>query len=96
MTLTKETNRAQYLSAVPAKYRGIAERALSGAGSKSNAIKAKCLDCASYVRADVEQCRVVLCPLYEFRPRYEGCALLASCATQEQQDDSPMPIPEIH
>jgi hypothetical protein len=97
MTPAIETSRAQYLSAVPVKYRGIAERAISGSGSRSNAIKAKCLDCTGYVRAEVEHCRVVTCPLYEFRPRYEGCVAPASCcASQEQQDDSAMPIPERH
>lgn len=83
---TEAPNRERYMASVPAKYRGIAERAFAGQGSKGNAIKAKCLDCTSYVRADIEHCRVVLCPLYEFRPRSEGRA------SQEQQGDSAVAI----
>jgi len=36
--------------------------------SKSAAIKAKCLDCCGYQRAEVAACTAEHCPLWPYRP----------------------------
>jgi hypothetical protein len=47
------------------------ERVYSGENiSRSEAIKAKCYDCANYVREEIDQCRVETCPLWHLRPRF--------------------------
>lgn len=64
----KAADRAEYLAAVPVSARGIVQRAFAGKASPRAAIKAKCLDCAHWDRAEVADCLVVLCPLYPYRP----------------------------
>lgn len=53
---------------IPPGARGIVARALAGTASPRAAIKAKCLDCSCYDRAEVTHCRVVSCPLRAYRP----------------------------
>lgn len=62
---------AKYLSIVPAQSRGIVKKAFEGASSPRQAIKAKCLTCANFDRAEISLCRVLLCPLHAFRPYRE-------------------------
>ena len=38
------------------------------AGSKSAAIKARCMECVTYVRQDVTLCTSLACPHYSVRP----------------------------
>lgn len=42
-------------------------RAVSG-GTTTNAIKAFCMECVGYDRAEIEVCTSLACPLYLFRP----------------------------
>jgi hypothetical protein len=57
-------------SEIPAKYRGIFERAPS---SRPAAVRAKCLECMGYNAAEVKACTSPDCPLFNFRTgRYTG------------------------
>jgi len=38
------------------------------AGSMSNAVKAKCLDCSNYATVEIRKCPVKACALWPFRP----------------------------
>jgi hypothetical protein len=58
----------RHIAASPVSVRGIMIRALSGKASPRQAIKAKCLECAHYDRAEVSDCLVILCPLRPYRP----------------------------
>lgn len=52
------------------KSAGLYERALLGKCSRSQALKAKCLDCSNFNRDEVDNCTVTTCPLWHFRPRF--------------------------
>jgi hypothetical protein len=60
--------RTAFLEHVGEKSRGIVERAFAGKASPRQAIKAKCLECSGFDRAEVAACSVVLCPLHPYRP----------------------------
>lgn len=60
---------------VPEKYRGIYEKAMKGK-SRGAGVKAACLECCGYVRAEVGLCTDRECPLYPYRP-YRSSAQLA-------------------
>lgn len=63
---------AEFLaSSVPASARKLVARAFTGSLSPRQAIKAKCLDCSGYQRAEVTHCTVILCPLHRYRPYQE-------------------------
>src|SRR5665647_1178014 len=62
----------KYVAGAPASCRGTLERALAGSGSPRQAIKAKCLSCCNWQRDEIEQCRVILCPLHRWRPFQVG------------------------
>ena len=51
----------------PSKLRGF-RRAYTGAASKGEAIKAKCLDCSNLVVDEVRNCTATGCPLWRYRP----------------------------
>lgn len=57
-----------YLPNVPSKVRGVMRKAFEGTSSPRQAIKAKCLACSNFDSAEISFCRVVLCPLWAFRP----------------------------
>lgn len=59
------------IEGVPAHYRKIYERAYAGT-SRSAAIKAFCLDCVGFSRADITSCTAKACPLYSYRPYQHG------------------------
>jgi hypothetical protein len=61
-------DRTDYLVSVPTSSRGIIDRAFAGKASPRSAIKAKCLDCSHFDRAEVADCLVILCPLHPYRP----------------------------
>ena len=56
-----------YTAQTPPLYRGVLERSFAG-GSKAAAIKAKCLTCANFERAEITHCTVEVCPLWRVRP----------------------------
>jgi hypothetical protein len=64
----KAANRADYLASAPTSARGIVARAFARTASPRMAIKAKCLDCCHFDRAEVAGCTVLLCPLHPYRP----------------------------
>lgn len=43
-------------------------KTLNGKASPRLAIKAKCLDCASFTVAEIRDCQVFGCPLWRYRP----------------------------
>lgn len=62
--------RARYLKTVPVSARRIMARAFEGKASPRQAIKACCLNCTCFDRAEIENCVVVMCPLYAYRPAF--------------------------
>ncbi len=60
--------RSQFLQTVPDSARLTIARAFDKKCSPRAAIKAKCMDCCHFDRAEVAACTVILCPLHEFRP----------------------------
>jgi hypothetical protein len=67
-----EAERREFLAAtVPPSARRLMLRTFAGKASPRQAIKAKCLDCCGYDRAEVANCTVVLCPLHAYRPYVE-------------------------
>ena len=40
--------------------------------SKAAALKAKCLDCVNWQRAEVTACEAETCPLHPYRPYQDG------------------------
>ena len=63
-----EARRIAFLATVPASARGIVQRAFAGKASPRAAVKAYCLVCSGFDRAEVADCLVVLCPLHPYRP----------------------------
>lgn len=63
-----DERQTKHLLAVPVKVRGIVAQAFEGTTSPRQAIKAKCLDCSHYDRAEISLCRVRTCPLWAYRP----------------------------
>lgn len=57
-----------YVATVPEKSRKLIGRALDGTTSPRQCIKAKCLSCSNFDRAEAAACSVQLCPLYEMNP----------------------------
>lgn len=52
---------------VSPKYRAAYLRAMAGK-SRVTALRVKCMDCGNYVRIEVADCRVTVCPLWPYRP----------------------------
>jgi hypothetical protein len=70
MTITlddQSTAREHAIKQAPPSARNVMKRAYSGA-SRTAGVKAMCLMCVGYVRADVRNCSSLACPLYEYRP----------------------------
>lgn len=59
------------IAEAPTSCQGILERAYRG-HSRTTAIKAFCLQCTGYVRADVAGCTALGCPLWPYRPTYKA------------------------
>lgn len=59
------------VTGAPKSYQGIMERAYTGS-SRTTAIKAMCLRCVGYVKADIRGCTSLACPLHAFRPYQTG------------------------
>lgn len=58
----------EFMEKTPPLYRGWMERAFLGKASPRAAIKAMCLSCSCFVREEIANCQVVLCPLHAYRP----------------------------
>lgn len=52
---------------IPDEYQGIYERAMTGK-ARTAAVKAKCLDCCCWQRAEARDCKISTCPLYPYNP----------------------------
>ena len=63
--------RAVAIASTPASARKIVADAYERK-SRARAIKAFCLTCVGFKRADVENCTAVCCPLFVWRPRFGG------------------------
>lgn len=63
-----DNRQRDYINTVPTSAVGIIERAFSKTAPRSNAIKAKCLSCTNFERAEVRNCTVTICPLHAYRP----------------------------
>jgi hypothetical protein len=70
--LTEEEKREAHVGRCLKLYRMGLRKALDGEGSPREAIKAKCLDCCNWERAEVASCTVVICPLWRWRPYQPG------------------------
>lgn len=66
--LTEE--QAEAIRRTPLSQKSVMVKAFSGK-SKAAALKAKCIECAGFVRAEVAECTVECCPLWVYRP-YQG------------------------
>lgn len=64
----------QELATVGPMYAGIVQRAYEGKASPRGAIKAFCLYCTGYERAEVTNCTSLACPLYPYRPYQKDAA----------------------
>ena len=53
---------------IPARYQPLFNRSISGKASPRDAIKAKCLECMGYKKAEVRLCTAPTCPLFTLRP----------------------------
>ena len=65
------TRRAEVLARaveIPQTARGNYFRAVLGQASPRNAIKAQCMECICWVRAEVTNCTGRACPLYAYPP----------------------------
>lgn len=62
------TKQSELIEAAPQSTRGTLEKAFAGVCSPRAAIKAKCLTCCNFERAEITGCTVVLCPLHAYRP----------------------------
>jgi hypothetical protein len=60
--------RERMLSQCPTLFTGIFARAYGGAASPREAIKAKCLECIGFERAEITRCTSWGCPLWPYRP----------------------------
>ena len=69
----------------PKSYQGIMERAYTG-NSRTTAIKATCLRCVGYVKADIRGCTALACPLWTFRPYVDGDESVDSLADPQETE----------
>lgn len=67
LTVALTEKQLAFLETVPTSAAGIVRRALEG-GSRATAVKAKCLCCCNFVRDEIRNCGVVICPLHAYRP----------------------------
>lgn len=67
MSELTEFHRAAIAQA-PEASKNTVTRAFSGSASPRQAIKAMCLSCVGFIRADIKNCTARACPLYAYRP----------------------------
>lgn len=63
--------RADAINRTPSSARNTLRKAYSGK-SRAAGVKAFCLRCVGYVRADVRGCTALACPLHDYRPYITG------------------------
>ena len=56
----------------PVSCRGTLVRAYEGSAPPRGAIRAFCLYCTGYTRADISDCTALACPLWNYRPYQAG------------------------
>ncbi len=88
LTPAQIERQAAYLRSVPVLSAGIVERAISGK-SRAAAVRAKCLDCCHWSRAEAAACSVVTCPLFEFNVYRDGGA---ADPNEEMAQEPPAPL----
>jgi hypothetical protein len=59
---------ARRLPEVPRCYRQLYLKVVSGQGTRSQCIKAHCLECVGWDKKEVAHCASTACGLYRFRP----------------------------
>ena len=69
--MSPEKRKREKIASVPRLYRKMVQKAIHGSASPRDAIKAQCLECVGYVRAEVISCPSFTCPLYMYRPYKE-------------------------
>jgi hypothetical protein len=85
---TKQTEwQAKAVADAPMTCRNILSRAYAGEAAPRQAIKAFCLRCVGYVRADVSDCTAWACPLHPYRP-YQTGSTGAEASVPASQDAS--------
>ncbi len=65
---TRESHAADFINDAPSLFRGVIRKAMCGDASPRSAIKAMCLSCTGYERADIRGCTSGHCPLWRYRP----------------------------
>ena len=66
-TTMKNSDIQERLNDIPEVYRNNYQKAMAGK-SRAAAVKAKCLDCTCWNRAEVARCPVKTCSLWSYRP----------------------------
>jgi len=66
-TIILTDEQIRYINTLPFSYRQVTRKAMEGTSLRA-AIKAKCLDCCCWQRAEIADCRVPNCALYPYRP----------------------------
>ena len=65
---TRRSAVAKRAEGIPSLYRAGYVKAAAGLASPREAIKAHCLECVGWIRAEVTACTAVACPLFAYRP----------------------------
>ena len=65
------TAQENLLKSVPASQKPLFIGVFTGDRGRTDAIRAKCLDCCHFDRKEVKECRVTACPLWRHRPYQE-------------------------
>jgi hypothetical protein len=58
----------QRLAECPSQYLPLMRKALSLSATRSQCIKAMCLQCMGYEKREIRECKSWACPLWSFRP----------------------------
>lgn len=66
--MTRDERVSRVLADAPASCRNTLSQAFSGSASPRGAIKAQCLACTGYARAEIASCTGYSCPLWKYRP----------------------------
>jgi hypothetical protein len=68
------TAQENLLKSVPASQKSLFIGVFSGKRGRTDAMRAKCLDCVGFARNEVRECRVTACPLWRIRPFQKSTA----------------------
>lgn len=72
MSAELSAEQLRFVASVPMASRVRAKRSLRGELSPRQAIRAHCLSCSGFVRAEAKACQVVLCALLPLNPWKAG------------------------